>query len=352
MSKLFSSFQLKSIELKNRLVMPAMCQYSAQDGFANSWHFVHYGTRAVGQFAALIQEATAVTPEGRISLGDLGIWKDEQIENLKKITDFAHSQNCKMGIQLAHAGRKASCALPSEGGKQLKATQNAWQTVSASSIPFDADDTPPKSLTKEEVKTEISNFKKAAQRAIKAGYDILELHAAHGYLIHQFLSPLANQRTDEYGGSFGNRIRFLVEIVKEINTILPSEVSLWVRISATDWTEGGWDAEESVALCKVLKELNVELVNVSTGGLVRAKIPVGKNYQVPFAEKIKKEVEIPVAAVGLITEAKQAEEILQNNWADVILTGRKALRNPYFPLESAKELGEVIDFPIQYARWE
>lgn len=351
-SLLFSPLTIKKITLKNRIVISPMCQYSAIDGFANDWHLVHLGSRASGGVGLIIQEATAVSPEARISPSDLGIWKDEHIEKLKTINQFIVSQNSVPGIQLAHAGRKASVSVPWEGNKKLDFAQGGWQTVSASAIPYH-DDEPflPQALDQNGIQKVISDFKAATKRAFQAGYQVMEVHGAHGYLLHQFLSPLTNNRTDEYGGSFENRIRFTLEIVEAVQSEWPSDLPLFVRISATDWAEGGWNPEESVQLSKILKEKGVDLIDVSSGGLVSyQKILVGPGYQVNFAAKIKKEVNIATGAVGLITEAKQAEAILKNAQADLVLFARESLRNPNLPLDFAKELNDDIQWPKQYER--
>ena len=352
MSKLLTSFHLKGITLKNRVVMSPMCQYSAEDGFANDWHFIHYGSRAVGGCGAIIQEATAISPEGRITYGDLGIWKDEHIDQLSKIVNFVQKHGAVAGIQLAHAGRKASCSLPQNGGKQLNEGANSWTTVSASPIPFDKGENTPKPLSREDIKGVIDDFKSATMRSLKAGYEIIEIHAAHGYLVHQFLSPLSNHRTDEYGGSFENRTRFLLEIVDALIGLLGEKESLWVRISATDWVEGGWSIEESVELSKLLKDKGVDVIDVSSGGnAVHAKIPVGPSYQVPFSKRIKREVGVITGAVGLITDSKQAENLLNARKCDLIFLGRELLRNPQFVLNAAKELGDTVaNYPVQYLR--
>ena len=351
-SLLFSPLAIKKITLKNRIVISPMCQYSAIDGFANDWHLVHLGSRASGGVGLIIQEATAVSPEARISPSDLGIWKDEHIEKLKTINAFIVSQNAIPGIQLAHAGRKASVSAPWEGNKKLDFDQGGWQTVSASNIPYH-DDEPflPEALDQNGIQKVVSDFKAATKRAVQAGYQVMEIHGAHGYLLHQFLSPLTNVRTDEYGGSFESRIRFTLEIVEAVQSEWPSDLPLFVRISATDWAEGGWNPEESVQLSKILKEKGVDLIDVSSGGLVsHQKIPVGPGYQVAFAEQIKKEANIPTGAVGLITEAKQAEAILENAQADLVLFARASLRNPNLPLDFAKELHDDIQWPKQYER--
>ena len=351
-SLLFSPLSIKKITLKNRIVISPMCQYSAIDGFANDWHLVHLGSRATGGAGLIIQEATAVSPEARISPSDLGIWKDQHIQKLKQINEFIVSQNSIPGIQLAHAGRKASVSAPWEGNKKLDFAQGGWQTVAPSAIPYHEDEPfLPEALDKNGIQKVVSDFKAATKRAVEAGYQVLEIHGAHGYLLHQFLSPLTNTRMDEYGGIFENRIRFTLEILEAVQSEWPSDLPLFVRISATDWAEGGWSPEESVRLSAILKEKGVDLIDVSSGGLVsNQQIPLQPNYQVPFAEKIKNEAHILTGAVGLITEAAQAEEILQNNQADLVLFARESLRNPNLPLDFAKDLNEDILWPKQYAR--
>ncbi len=352
MSKLLTPFTIKSVTLRNRIVISPMCQYSSVDGFANDWHLVHLGSRAVGGAGLIIQEATAISPEGRITPADLGIWKDEHLEKLKNIAAFVHAQESKIGIQLAHAGRKASHDLPWRGGKQLSMDdQEAWQTVAPSAIPFLEGTHAPIALTNEGIRKVIDDFKKATLRAIEVGYDVLEIHSAHGYLLHEFLSPLSNKRTDSYGGSFENRIRLLLEVISEVKEHWPEDKPLFVRISATDWAEGGWNIDESVMLSKILKQQGVDVIDCSSGGLVPyQKIALGPGYQVPFAERIKKEAGIFTAAVGLITSTEQAEEILASDKADLILLARESLRNPYFPMKAAKELGEDFVWPDQYLR--
>lgn len=349
---LFSPLSIKKITLKNRIVVSPMCQYSSVDGFANDWHLVHLGSRATGGVGLIIQEATAVSPEARISPSDLGIWKDEHIEKLKTINEFIVSQHAVPGIQLAHAGRKASVSAPWMGNKKLDFVHGGWQTVAASAIPYHEDEPfQPEALDKTGIQKVVSDFKAATKRAVEAGYQVLEIHGAHGYLLHQFLSPLTNTRTDEYGGIFENRIRFTLEILEAVQTEWPSDLPLFVRISATDWAEGGWSAEESVRLSRILKEKGVDLIDVSSGGLVsHQQIPLKPGYQVEFAEKIKNEASILTGAVGLITEANQAEEILNSGQADLVLFARESLRDPNLPLHFAKELNEDILWPKQYAR--
>jgi len=350
MSTLFSPLTIKNIVLKNRIVMSPMCQYSAKDGFASDWHLVHLGSRAAGGSGLIIAEATAVTPEGRITPGDLGIWSDEHIKPLSRIVDFIHLHGSIAGIQLAHAGRKASCAVPWEGGKQLDENHGGWQTVAPSKIPFMRDDRIPVSLSIEGIQNVIAGFKSAAGRALAAGFKVIEIHCAHGYLLHEFLSPLSNPRIDEYGGSFENRTRLLRQVVDAVKSVWPVENPLFVRISSTDWTEGGWTLEESVRLAYILKELGVDLIDCSSGGNVYdAPIPVGPGYQVPFSEAIRK-TGILTGAVGFITAARQAESILQEEKADLVFMARELLRNPYFPLMAARELGEKVKWPAQYLR--
>jgi len=330
--------------------MSPMCQYSCADGFANDWHLTHYGTRAVGGTGLIIVEAAAVTPEGRITPGDLGIWSDEHIPGLSRIARFIQRHGSIAAIQIAHAGRKASCAVPHEGGKQLSEKQGGWKTVAPSEIPFLESDRTPESLTEEGIHKVIEHFKTAAKRALAAGFNIIEIHSAHGYLLQEFLSPISNHRTDEYGGSFDNRIRLLSEVVDAVKSVWPEENPLFVRISSTDWTEGGWTIEESVKLAYILKELGVDLIDCSSGGNVHnAKIAAGPGFQVPFSEAVRKSG-ILTGTVGLITSATQAESILQDEKADLILFGRELLRNPYFPLNAAKEMCADIEWPTQYLR--
>lgn len=351
MSLLFSPLQLKSITLKNRIVVSPMCQYSSSDGFANDWHLVHLGSRAIGGAGLIIMEASAVSPEGRITYADMGIWKDEHIHKLQQITNFIHGNDAVAGIQLAHAGRKASCEKPWLGGAQIQSGENHWQTVAPSPIPFREGDMIPHVLSTAEIENIIDDFKHAAIRAMKAGFKLIEIHAAHGYLINEFMSPLSNTRTDEYGGSFENRIRFLLQIIEEIQSVWPSTLPLFVRISASDWVEGGWTIADSVQLAHILKEKGIDAIDASSGGSVPyAKIAAGPGYQVPFAEAIKKQTGMLTAAVGIIVNGKQAETILENGQADLIVMAREHLRDPYFAIHAAKELGEDIKWPVQYER--
>ncbi|WP_029282343.1 NADPH dehydrogenase NamA [Pedobacter sp. R20-19] len=352
MSKLFSPLTLKDVTLKNRIVISPMCQYSAVDGFANDWHLVHLGSRAVGGAGLIIQEASAVTPEGRITHADLGIWKDDHVEKLKQIVSFIHENGAIAGIQLAHAGRKASCDLPWNGGEQLAEGENSWKTVGPSPIPFKPDQqTIPHELSIPEIQEIVFAFRAAAKRALDAGYKVVEIHAAHGYLLHQFLSPLSNQRTDVYGGSFENRIRLVIDVVEAVQSVWPDNLPLFVRISATDWTENGWDENDSVQLSAVLKDRGVDLIDTSSGGNVPdAVIPAGPNYQVPYADEIRKKIGIYTGAVGVIVDANQAEEILQEGKADLIFIARESLRDAYFPTHAAQILGDDVEWPNQYVR--
>jgi 2,4-dienoyl-CoA reductase-like NADH-dependent reductase (Old Yellow Enzyme family) len=348
---LFDPLEIRSIRFKNRIAVSPMCQYSSQDGFANDWHLVHLGSRATGGAALVIQEATAVNPEGRISPDDMGLWKDDHIEPLLRITGFIKNQGSVPGIQLAHAGRKASVLSSWKGGQALDPSSGGWVTHAPSAIAFRQTDPVPRAMSVSEIRQLRTDFKMSAKRALLAGFEVIEIHGAHGYLINSFLSPLSNQRVDEYGGSFENRIRLLKEIVQDIRTVWPDNLPLFVRISATDYADGGWDLSSSVQLAAELKTLGVDLVDVSSGGLVpNVKIPLGPGYQVPFAEKIRKETGILTGAVGLITEAGQANEIITSGKADLILIARESLRNPNFPLTAAKKLGVDISWPLQYQR--
>ena len=351
MALLFEPLRIRNITFKNRLVVSPMCQYSSEDGFANDWHLVHLGSRAVGGAALVLSEAAAVTPAGRISPGDLGIWKDEHIPFLQRISEFIEKQGSVPGIQLAHAGRKASHEVPWLGGAALKQTEGGWQTIAPSALPYASDEPAPVAMTLQEIRACIQHFTQAASRALAAGFKVIEIHAAHGYLLNEFLSPLSNQRTDAYGGSLENRCRLLLQIVHAIRKVIGFNLPLFVRISATDWVPGGWILEDSVALCRVLKEASVDLIDCSTGGnSPEQQIPTGPLYQVPFATAIKKETGILSGAVGIITQAREAEAILQDSSADMIFMAREFLRDPYFPLHAAKELGADIGWPVQYER--
>ncbi len=351
MPQLFTQLKIRSLTLKNRIVVSPMCQYSAEDGFANDWHLVHLGSRAVGGAGLVFSEAIAVSPEGRITPYDLGLWNDEQIEPLKRITQFIENQGSVPGIQLAHAGRKASVTEPWNDDKLIPVAEGGWKTVAPSPIAFSDEKATPVELTVADIQRIVTNFKTATKRSLEAGFKIIEIHGAHGYLINEFMSPLSNARTDEYGGSFENRIRFLLEVIEAIRSEWPEEFPLFLRISASDWAEGGWTIEDSVRLAGIVKGKGVDLIDCSSGGVVSyAKIPAKPNYQVPFAEAVRK-AGILTGAVGIIVSAQQAEEILINNQADLIFMARELLRDAYFPLRAANEL-EYYDmqWPVQYER--
>jgi 2,4-dienoyl-CoA reductase-like NADH-dependent reductase (Old Yellow Enzyme family) len=349
---LFSPYTLGALTLPNRIAVSPMCQYSSPDGFATDWHLVHLGSRAVGGAGLVMVEATAVTPEGRITPGDLGLWKDAHIAKLKQISDFAHSQGAYIGIQLAHAGRKASMSVPWEEERLLTPQDGGWTSVLApSAVPFSDKYAAPVALNQAGIGSIVAAFGAAARRAVEAGFDAVEIHSAHGYLLHSFLSPLSNRRDDEYGGVFENRIRLLVEVVDAVRRELPDKAPLMVRISATDWAEGGWDVDQSVALAKILKSHRVDLMDISSGGLVpHAKIPAGPGFQTPFAERIRHEAGMPTGAVGFITGAAQADQVIRTGQADIVLIAREFLRDPYWPLEAATELHHQITWPKQYLR--
>ncbi len=352
MPALFSPFPQRSLTLRNRIVVSPMCQYSCTDGFATDWHLVHLGSRAVGGAAVVIAEATAVEARGRISPADLGLWQDAQVEVLARVTRFLREQNAVPGVQLAHAGRKASTARPWDGGKPVAAAQGGWTVVAPSALAFAEDHPVPESLTAAAIAEIVGAFAAAAKRALAAGFELIELHAAHGYLLHQFLSPLSNHRTDRYGGPFENRCRALLEVVDAVRAVWPERLPLWVRLSATDWAEsGGWDLPQTVALARILKERGVDLLDCSSGGTLHgAKIPAGPGFQVPFAEAVRREAGIATGAVGLITQPDQAERIVAENRADVVLLGREFLRDPYWPLHAARVLGCDFAWPPQYRR--
>lgn len=351
-TQLFSPLTLRSITLRNRIALSPMCQYSARSGYVGEWHLVHYGSRAVGGSGLILVEATAVQPEGRITPDDLGLWDDHHILGLHRLASFVESQGSVPGIQLAHAGRKGS--ITSEwkgGGRYLPAQDGGWRTLGPSSVAFSSHMPAPRALTAQETRLIPTDFAAAARRAVEAGFRIIEIHAAHGYLLHEFLSPLSNHRTDEYGGSFDNRIRLLLQTVDAVRGTIPESLPLLVRISATDWASGGWDIGQSVALAAQLKQHGVDLLDVSGGGLVPdAVIPAAPGYQVPFAARIRQEVGLKTGAVGLITEPAQAEAILVAGDADLILMGRELLRDPNFPLRAADELYEEVKWPVQYVR--
>ncbi|RUL69608.1 NADH:flavin oxidoreductase/NADH oxidase [Dyella choica] len=349
--KLFEPYTQRSQTLRNRIVVSPMCQYSAQDGVPNAWHMVHLGSRAVGGAGAVIAEATAISPQGRISGHDTGIWNDVQLEAWRPIAAFLAEHGAVPGVQLAHAGRKASARRPWEGGGSLPLDQGAWQTVAPSAIAFDQDWQVPQALDIDGIRKLIADFRAAAVRARAAGFKLIELHGAHGYLLHQFMSPLSNRRTDEYGGSFENRTRLLREVIAAVREVWPDSLPLWLRISATDWSDHGWNIDDSVRLANQLPRLGVDLVDVSSGGLVpHVKIPLGPGYQVPFAARIRQEAAIATGAVGLITEPAQADGIIAGGAADLVLIARASLRDPYFPRRAAQELGATITPPVQYQR--
>lgn len=344
---LYTSIKFRNVELKNRWVMSPMCMYSCENGLANDFHFVHYGSRAQGGTGLTMVEATGVEPKGRITNHCMGIWNDEQAEKLQKIVDFVHgNSDSKIGIQLAHSGRKGS----TWNNKQIS-LEEGWETVAPSPVPYQPGERVPHELSVEEIKNQIDNFKKAAKRAVNAGFDVIEIHAAHGYLVHQFLSPLSNIRTDEYGGSFENRIKFLIEIVDAVNEELNDNIALFVRISGTEYAENGWDINDSVKLAEILKNHHVDLVDVSSGGNIHgAKISVFDGYQVPFSSAVREQANVKTGAVGLIANVKQAEEILQNGEADLIFVAREILRNPYLAVQGSFDMKEDCFFPHQYMR--
>jgi 2,4-dienoyl-CoA reductase-like NADH-dependent reductase (Old Yellow Enzyme family) len=352
MAHLFDSLKIRDVELANRIVVSPMCQYSCTDGFATDWHFVHLGSRAVGRAAAVIAEATAVTADGRISPQDLGIWTDAHAEPLRRVFAFVAEQGSEPGIQLAHAGRKASTNAPWKGGKPISPDEGGWSPIFAPSpLPFAEGYQVPRALSVAEIAGIVDAFAAAARRAQAAGARLVELHAAHGYLLHSFLSPLSNQRTDQYGGSFANRIRMVCEVVAAVRKVWPEKYPLWLRISATDWTEGGWTVEETVELARALRPMGVDLFDCSSGGNVaRARIPVGPGYQVAFAEQVRREAGILTAAVGMITDPAQADQLVRSGQADVAILARQFLREPYWPLLAARALGHDIKWPVQYER--
>ena len=348
---LFTPLTIRGLNFRNRIAVSPMCEYSSQDGFANDWHLVHLGSRAVGGAALILTEAAAVEARGRITPADLGIWKDEQIDKLAQISGFIRQQGAVPGMQIAHAGRKASCRVPWEGGAAIPAADGGWQTVAPSAVPFRNTDPVPKELSVGEIHEIVEKFGAAARRALAAGFEVIEIHAAHGYLLHEFYSPLSNQRTDEYGGSFENRIRLTLEVAKAVRAVLTDKTPLFVRISSTDWKENGWSLDESVKLAEQLGLLGVDLIDCSSAGLVPdARISIGPAYQVPFAERIRKAAGIPTGAVGLITDPVQANRIIQSGQADLVLLARQMLRDPYWPLHAAHELKVPLEPPVQYLR--
>jgi 2,4-dienoyl-CoA reductase-like NADH-dependent reductase (Old Yellow Enzyme family) len=348
---LFSPFKLRSVEFLNRIGVSPMCEYSSEDGFANDWHLVHLGARAQGGAGLVMLEASAVLAEGRISSADLGIWKDEHIENLSRIVRFLRSQGARAGIQLAHAGRKANRTAPFHGERALKPEEGAWTPVGPSAASFGPGYDTPAALDKAGIAAVVEAFRRAAMRADRAGFDVVEIHAAHGYLLHEFLSPLANERTDEYGGPLENRARLLMEVAAAVRAAWPGNLPLFVRISSTDWIDGGFTADEAVEVARMLKARGVDLVDCSSGGAAPgAKIPLGPGYQVEFAARIRRKAGIATAAVGMITEPQQADAIIENGEADLVLLAREMLRQPYWPLHAAAALGETASWPKQYLR--
>lgn len=351
-SDLFTPLKLRDITFRNRIGVSPMCQYSSEDGFANDWHLVHLGSRAIGGAALVMTEAAAVLPEGRISPQDLGLWKDAHVEMLQRIFRFVEAHGAVPAVQLAHAGRKASTAAPWKGGECVPEEEGGWKPIYApSAIPFEPQDIVPTELDLAGIQRVVQAYADAARRALHAGARVVEIHSAHGYLLHEFLSPLTNLRTDGYGGSFENRTRALLEVVTAVREVWPERLPLLVRISATDWVEGGWDGEQSVELAKMLKPLGVDMIDCSTGGAVPdAKVPTAPGYQVPFADRIRNESGIPTAAVGMITNARQADDIIRTGKADMVFLARQLLREPYWPLHAARELGHKFAAPVQYQR--
>jgi 2,4-dienoyl-CoA reductase-like NADH-dependent reductase (Old Yellow Enzyme family) len=346
---LLSPLTMRGVSLRNRIVMSPMCQYSAEDGMANDWHLVHLGSRAAGGAALIMVEATAVTSDGRITPGDMGIWSDAHVEPLARIARFVRSQGAVAGIQLAHAGRKASHDLPWRGGATLTAEQGGWAVAAPSAIPFNDGDPVPRALDQSGIDQIIDTFEAATRRALSAGFQVVEIHAAHGYLLHEFLSPVSNRRTDRYGGSLDNRLRLLLDVSQRLRKVLPADLPLFVRISATDWVEQGWNVDDSVVLCRRLKEVGVDLIDVSSGGMTpKAQIQVGRGYQVPFARRIRTEAQIRTGAVGLITEPHHANEIITGGDADLVFLARELLREPYWALKAQGKLGANADWPTQY----
>src|SRR5436190_4274259 len=352
MAGLLDPLVIRDLAFANRVFVSPMCQYSSKDGYANDWHLVHLGSRAVGGAGLVITEATAVVPEGRISPQDLGIWSDDHIEMLSRIVNFLHEQGSIAGMQLAHAGRKASTRRPWEGQGIVPKSEGGWEKVVApSALAFTSTYPMPQALTRDGIQEVIDAFAAAARRACQAGFRVLEIHAAHGYLIHEFLSPLSNKREDEYGGSFENRTRLCREVATAVRSAWPKELPLFIRISATDWVEGGWTIEESVKLATELKEMGVDLIDCSSGGnALHAKIPVGAGYQTAFADRIRREAGIMTGAVGMITAPEQAEHIVRTGQADAVIMAREFLRDAYWPLRAARELEQPIAWPVQYLR--
>ncbi len=351
MSQLFSPLSIRGIEFKNRIFVSPMCQYSSEDGNPTDWHLVHLGSRAVGGAALVIAEATAVSPEGRISPQDIGIWSDQHIPAFQKITKFIKQQGSVPGIQLAHAGRKAGTKAPWKGGGPLEDPAEQWQTIAPSAIPFDSNYPLPKEMTTDDMQILQRQFESATKRALKSGFELIELHMAHGYLMHEFLSPLSNKRSDEFGGNLDNRMRYPLEITKAIRETLPDHFPLLVRISATDWVDDGWDLSQSVQFSRKLQKIGIDLIDCSSGGILpEIKIPATVGYQTHFATEIRKKTGIKTGAVGKITSPQQAEHIITTGQADAVILGREFLRHPYWPLHAARDLGIDLSWPRQYQR--
>ncbi|MEW6731911.1 MAG: NADH:flavin oxidoreductase/NADH oxidase [Acidobacteriota bacterium] len=351
MSNLFKKFRLREVEFRNRIFVSPMCQYSSKDGLPNDWHLVHLGSRAIGGAALVMVEASAVTPAGRITPWDMGIWSQDHAQAFQHINAFLKAQGAVPAIQLAHAGRKASTDLPWRGGKALSVTQGGWQPLAPSPQPFDEGFSIPKEMTQADIDQVVAQFVAAAQYSLAAGFEVIELHMAHGYLVHEFLSPLTNHRKDRYGGNLENRTRLGLQIAEEVRRVWPAHLPLFVRISATDWTEGGWDLPQSIQFARWLKERDIDLIDCSSGGIIpRAQVPLSPGYQVPFAAEIRQQVNIATGAVGLITQPYQAEQIINTGQADVVFLARELLRQPYWPLQAAHALSAKIEWPLQYAR--
>jgi 2,4-dienoyl-CoA reductase-like NADH-dependent reductase (Old Yellow Enzyme family) len=351
MPNLFDPIDLRDLSLPHRIIVSPMCQYSSVNGLANDWHLVHLGSRAVGGAALVFTEAAAVTADGRISPQDLGIWSDEQVAGLRRITDFLHSQGSAAGIQLAHAGRKGSTLAPWFGEGAVSPPDGGWEPVGPTAEPFSHGYPVPRALTASEINGVVRAFEAAARRARDAGFDVIEVHAAHGYLLHEFLSPLVNTRADDYGGSFDNRIRLTIDVADAVRRAWPDALPVFVRLSATDWVEGGWDLDQSVELARRLRGVGIDLIDCSSGGALRqAQVVVGPGYQVPFAERIRHDAGIATGAVGLLTTPAQADEIVRSGRADVVLIAREMLRDPYFPMHAAQQLRVAFPWPVQYVR--
>jgi 2,4-dienoyl-CoA reductase-like NADH-dependent reductase (Old Yellow Enzyme family) len=351
MPHLFEPIAFRGLTLRNRVAVSPMCQYSSHDGFANDWHFVHLASRAVGGAGLVFTEAAAVTPEGRISPDDLGVWSDAHIGALERIARFVKGEGAAFGIQLAHAGRKASTRRPWDGTGTVDPGEGGWEPIGPTDTPFAQNYPVPRPMTTADIAEIVDAFRRAAFRARRIGFDVAEVHAAHGYLIHEFLSPLSNTRTDEYGGSFENRIRLCLDVVSAVRAVWPEDLPVFVRISATDWADGGWDVDQSIELARRLVGLGVDLIDCSSGGNVsHAKVPVGPGYQVPFAERIKHAAAVATGAVGLITDPAEADAVIRSEQADLVLLAREMLRDPYWPLRAARELGHETSWPAQYLR--